>query len=313
MNLSAIEIRHLRYFVAVAENRSFRAAADRLHISQPPLTRQIQQLEDLLGTLLFERQPRGVELTPAGKLFFDDARNILTLTEQSLDRIRLASQGELGRLDIGVFGSAALDVVPRIIQSFRKRHPQVQIVLHNLDRSEQIKALHERRLVVGFNRFFSDEMGLQWEALLTERLHLAVPEGHAFARRSSVAFSEIENQPLILYPRVPRSGFIDHVMRMFHVRHLTAKVVQEVDDVVTAVALVAAGVGLSLVVDSACNLRLPGVVYVPLDEADRATFDLCMAHRSDDDSPLLRAFLAVARSREAIGRDTTVAPPAEAG
>lgn len=303
MNLGAIEIRHLRYFVAVAENHSFRAAAERLHVSQPPLTRQIQQLEELLGTQLFLRQPRGIELTAAGAIFFEDARNILTLAEQALDRIRLAGQGELGRLDVGVFGSAALDMVPRIIQSFRKLHPQVQIVLHNLDRGGQIKALNERRLTVGFNRFFGEEAGLEWEVVLTERLHLAVHSAHPFAQRESVAFSEIQGQPLILYPRTPRAGFIDHLMRMFHERKLVPTVVQEVDDVVTAVALVAAGVGLSLVVDSACNLSLPGVVYVPLREKDRATFNLCMIHRSDDDSPLLNAFLAVARSQRSSQKE----------
>nr|AMK59114.1 LysR-family transcriptional regulator [uncultured bacterium UPO41] len=298
MNLNSIEIRHLRYFVAVAESGTFRAAADRLHVSQPPLTRQIQQLEELLGTELFVRHPRGVALTAAGKLFFEDARNILTLTEQALDRVRLASQGELGRLDIGIFGSAALDVVPRIIQSFRKQHPQVQIVLHNIDRQGQIKALAERRITVGFNRFFSEEVGLVWETILTERLHLAVPAAHPFARQEKVALADVQGQPLILYPRASRGGFIDHLLRMFHQRNLTPNIVQEVDDVVTAVALVAAGAGLSLVVDSACNLNLPGVVYVPLREKDGAVFDLYMIHRDDDESPLLKAFLAVARAQK---------------
>ncbi len=296
MSINSIEIRHLRYFVAVADNLSFRAAASRLHVSQPPLTRQIQQLEELLGTELFVRQPRGVELTAAGQLFYEDARNILTLTEQALDRIRLAGQGELGRLDVGVFGSAALDTVPRIIQSFRKQHPHVQIVLHNLDRAGQIKALNERRLTVGFNRFFGEEIGLEWETILTERLHLAVPSAHPFSQRPRVALAELQDQPMVLYPRMARGGFIDHLMRLFHQRNLAPRVVQEVDDVVTAVALVAAGVGLSLVVDSVCNLNLPGVSYVPLSDKDRASFDLCMIHREGDESPLLRAFLSVARA-----------------
>lgn len=298
MNLSGIEIRHLRYFVAIAESRSFRAASERLHISQPPLTRQIQQLEELLDTQLFTRLPRGIDLTAAGQIFYEDARNILTLTEQALDRIRLAGRGELGRLDVGVFGSAALDVVPRIIQSFRKQYPQVQIALHNLDREGQIKALRERRLTVGFNRFFTEEIGLSWESILTERLHVAAPSAHPFATRDSVAFSEIQGQPLVLYPRAPRGGFIDHLLRMFHQRNLVPNIVQEVDDVVTAVALVAAGVGISLVVDSACNLNLPGVVYVPLQEKDRASFSLSMIHREDDASPLLKVFLAVARKQK---------------
>ncbi|CAM5477227.1 LysR family transcriptional regulator [Eoetvoesiella caeni] len=295
MNLSTIEMRHLRYFVGVAEAGSFRAAAERLHITQPPLTRQVQQLEEMLGTELFVRRSRGVELTAAGRMLLDDARNILILTEQALTRSQLAGRGELGRLDVGVFGSAGLDFVPRIIQDFRRLYPQVEVVLHSLDRDEQIKALSQRRLTVGFNRFFGDEIGLEWEVILTESMHVAVPALHPYAELKELAFSALEGQPLILYPRKPRPGFIDHLMRMFHTQNILPKVEQEVDDVVTAVALVAAGVGLCLVVDSACNLSLPGVVYVPLRKQDKATFNLCLIRRSDDHSPLLEAFIKVAR------------------
>lgn len=309
MNLAGIEMRHLRYFVGVAQAGSFRAAAERLHVTQPPLTRQVQQLEEMLATELFVRLPRGVELTAAGRTLLDDARNILALTEQALARSQRAGKGELGRLDLGVFGSAALDFVPRVIQDYRRLYPQVEVVLHNLDREAQIKALSERRLTIGFNRFFGDEIGLQWEVILTERLHMAVPAEHPYAKLREIAFSALQGEPLIFYPRKPRPGFIDHLLRMFHTQNLLPTVVQEVDDVVTAVALVAAGVGLSPVVDSACNLSLPGVVYVPLRKRDKATFNLCMIHRSDDASPLLHAFMEVARARRA-GKPTPALKPA---
>ena len=264
MNVNAIELRHLRYFVAVAQNGGLTSAAESLNITQPPLTRQIRQLEDLLETQLFVRQSRGMELTDAGKSLLEDARNILMLTEQALVRSRLAGLGKLGQLDVGVFGSVMLDIVPRIIQQFRKLHPEVEVVLHNLDRAGQIKALNERRLTVGFNRFFKEEPGLSWEVLLTENLHLAVHESHPFASRESVNFSEVDGQQLIMYPRKPRPGFIDHLLSMFHEQSVHPNILKEVDDVVTAVALVSAGVGLSFVVDSSCNLHLPGVVYVPI-------------------------------------------------
>ncbi len=295
MKLNAIEMRHLRYFVGVAEAGSFRAAAERLHITQPPLTRQVQQLEEMLGTDLFMRRSRGVELTVAGQMLLDDARNILALTEQALTRSRLAGKGELGRLDVGVFGSAALGVVPRIIQNFRRLYPQVEVVLHNMDREEQIKALSQRRLTVGFNRFFGDETGLEWEVILTESMHVAVPASHPYAELKEVAFTALHDQPLILYPRKPRPGFIDHLTRMFHTQSILPRIVQEVDDVVTSVALVAAGAGLCLVVDSACNLQLPGVVYVPLRQQDKTSFNLCLIRRSDDRTALLEAFINVAR------------------
>ncbi|MGH8516313.1 MAG: LysR family transcriptional regulator [Panacagrimonas sp.] len=295
MSLVGIEIRHLRYFVAVVEQRTFRAAALRLHVSQPPLTRQIQQLEDALGVKLLERSARGAEPTAAGKVFYQEARNLLSLAEQAVERTRLAGDGRLGRLDIGVFGSAVLGAIPRIVQKFRQTHPQVELVLHSLDRLGQIKALRERRIVVGFNRFFADEPDLRWEVIQTERMVVVVPEHHPLAGHPVLSLAEIGREPLILYPRTPRPGFIDLMMRMFHLRRITPHVSQEVDDMVTAVGLVASGFGLSLVTDSGTNLRVPGTVQIPLREADAATVDLCMIHRAEDDSPLLTEFLEVAR------------------
>ncbi len=291
-----IELRHLRYFVAVVECRSFRAAALRLHVSQPPLTRQVRQLEQALGVTLLLRKARGVEPTAAGAAFFAEAKNIIALAGQAAAQAHLTALGQLGRLDVGVFGSAILDIIPRIIQQFRALHPKVEIVLHNLDRVGQIRGLRERRLTVGFNRFFGDEPDLRWEVVRRERMHVALHRNHPLAGARSLALARIGDQPLILYPRTSRPSFIDRMLRLFHDRGITPRDVYEVDDVVTAVALVSSGQGVSLVTDSACNLRLPGVEYVPLRKADRAEFDLCMIYREDDDSPLLKAFLETARA-----------------
>jgi DNA-binding transcriptional LysR family regulator len=296
MSITGIEIRHLRYFVAVVEQRTFRAAALRLHVSQPPLTRQIQQLEDELGVKLLERSARGAEPTAAGKVFYQEARNLLTLAEQAAERTRLAGDGRLGRLDIGVFGSAVLGPIPRIVQRFRQTHPQVELVLHSLDRIGQIKALRERRLTVGFNRFFTEEPDLSWEVIQTERMVVVLPEAHPLAKRAVLSLAEISSEPLILYPRTPRPGFIDQMMRLFHQRHLTAHVSQEVDDLVTAMGLVASGFGLSLLTDSGRKLHVPGTIQVPLRKADAATVDLCVIWRRGDDSPLLAEFLQEARA-----------------
>lgn len=296
MSLSVIEFRHLRYFVAVVEQRGFRGAALRLHVSQPPLTRQIQQLEEALGVTLLLRKPRGVELTDAGRVFYEEARNILMLTEQAASRAQLAGQGQMGRLDVGIFGSAVFDAIPRIIQAFRSEFPKVEIVLHNLDRGAQLKALRERRLTVGFNRFFDDEPDLSWEVIQTERLNVALHHAHPLAKSAQLGLAQIGDQPMILYPRSPRPSFIEHVLKLFHKKGVMPQRIHEVDDVVTAVALVASGFGVSLVTDSACNLRLPGIVYLPLRPEDRASFDLSMIHRRDDESALLQSFLATART-----------------
>lgn len=296
MSLAGIELRHLRYFVAVVEQRTFRGAALRLHVSQPPLTRQIQQLEEALGVQLLERSSRGAEPTGAGQVFYAEARNLLTLAEQAAERTRLAGEGRLGRLDIGVFGSAVLGAIPQIVQRFRQSHPQVELVLHSLDRLGQVKALRERRIAVGFNRYFDDDPDLSWEVIQTEQMVVVVPARHALAGREVLSLAEIGSEPLILYPRTPRPGFIDQMMRMFHLRRITPNVRQEVDDMVTAVGLVASGFGLSLVTDSGRNLRVPGTVQIPLRKADQATVDLCMIHRREDDSPLLAEFLNEARA-----------------
>jgi len=303
MSLAAIEFRHLRYFVAVVEQRSFRGAALRLHVSQPPLTRQVQQLEEALGVQLLLRKPRGIEPTDAGQVFYEEARNILMLTEQAASRAQLAGHGQLGRLDVGIYGSAVFGAIPRIIQAFRDGYPKVEVVLHNLDRAGQIRALRERRLTVGFNRFFEDEPDLTWEVIQTERLNVALHHQHPLAASASITLGQLADQPMILYPRAPRPGFIEQALRLFHRKGVMPQSIQEVDDVVTAVALVASGFGLSLVTDSACNLKLPGIVYVPLRGEDQATFDLCMVHRSDDESAILLAFLSTVRSmRGALAR-----------
>lgn len=295
MTLGYMELRRLSYFVAVVEQKSFRAASLKLHLSQPPLTRQIQLLEEALGVQLLTRGPAGAEPTAAGLLFYDEARNLLALAEQAAERVRLAGQGRIGRLDVGVFGSAVLGAIPRVVREFRERYPRVEVTLHSLDREAQLRALRERRLTVGFNRFFTEEPDLHWEVIQTERMNVVLPAGHALAQRAQLGLTQIAREPLILYPRTPRPGFIDYLMGLFHARGVAPKQVQEVDDVLTATALVAGGLGLSLVTDSGRNLNVPGIVHRPLRAADRATVELCVIHRRDDEAPLLQAFLEVAR------------------
>lgn len=295
MNLHAIDFRHLRYFACVVEQGSFRAAAQRLHISQPPLTRQIQQIEEALGATLLIRKSRGVDVTAAGRVFYAEARNMLLLMEQAARRTKLVGDGQIGRLDIAVFGSAVFGAIPRIVRAFREQFPDVEVALHTMDRADQLKALRERRLTLGFNRFFEDEPELKWEAIQTERMNVAIHRSHRLAQRKILELADIASESLILYPRTPRPSFIEHMVKLFQRRKLVPRNIQEVDDVSTAVALVSSGFGLSLVTDSACNLRLPDVAYIPLAKEDRAVFDLCMIYREDDASALLKEFLRIAR------------------
>ncbi len=300
MSLSAIELRHLRYFVAVVEHGSFRGASLSLHVSQPPITRQVQQLEEALGVKLLVRKPRGAEPTDAGAAFFKDARMVLTLIETAANRASLTRDGRIGRLDIGIFGSAIFGAIPMIIHIFRQSRPLANVVLHNLNRSEQLQGLRDRRLDVGFNRFFGEEPDLVHESVHTERFHVALNRQHPLASRRQLGLADIEDQSLIVYPRSPRPGFIDQLLGEFHRKGLTPNVGHEVDDIGIAVSLVASGFGVSLVTDSGCNLRLPGVVYVPLKRSEGMTSELCMIHRADDDSALLQSFVDTVRSSKSI-------------
>lgn len=295
VNLSAIDLRHLRYFVAVVEQGSFRAAALKLHISQPPLTRQIQQLEGAAQATLLIRKPRGAELTEAGRVFYREARNILMLMDRAITHTHLTASGQVGRVDVGIFGSAVFGAIPRITRAFQNRYPRAEVALYTMGRVELLQALRERRLTVGFNRFFQREPDLTWERVQTERINVALDRTHPLASERVLSLAKIASAPLVLYPRAPRPSYIDHVLTLFRRRNLVPKQVLEVDDVPTAVALVASGIGLSLVPDSARSLQLPNVLYVPLDKKDHAVVDLCVIHRTDDDSALLGRFLEVVR------------------
>ena len=299
MNRAArnIELRHLRYFVTVVEFGSFRAAANHLHLSQPPLTRQIQHLEAEVHARLFQRKAKGVELTEAGRILYEEAKQILNRVDRAVTDTHLAGAGRMGQLNIGVFGSAIVSVIPQIIRQYRNAYPSVEIVMHNLDRQDQISALRENRIAVGFNRFFPELPDLAWEVVQTECLVIAVPSNHAFASREAITLRELIDEPLIFYPRViPRAGFSDFLMRTFQNRFNTVPhVVQEVTDAVTAVAFVSSGLGLSPVLESMRDLRLPGVAYVPLVEENRIEVDLCMIARRNNESPLLATFLDVTR------------------
>jgi len=151
-----MELRHLKNFIAVAEELSIGRAALRLHISQPPLTRQIQQLEADVGAQLLLRTPRGVELTDAGRAFVAEARNILALAEQATERAHKIGLGELGRIDVGIFGSGIFGIIPKMLLAYRQSYPGVNIVLHSMNKGEQVAALRQHRLNVGFNRLLQD-------------------------------------------------------------------------------------------------------------------------------------------------------------
>ena len=291
-----MDLRQLKYFIAVAEERNIGRAAARLHISQPPLTRQIQKMEGELSAVLFERSSRGVELTQAGELFLVEARNICSLLEQSIERTKRAGEGKQGRLDIAIFGSGILDTIPKLLLFFRQRHPDVKIVLHTMEKGQQIQALRQRRISLGFNRMLTPMPDISTELVNTERLLLAINTGDPQASLKAVPFQALADNPIVVFPTGTRPNFVDKVLSLCRNAGFEPDIAQEVGDAVTGVALVASGFGICLVPESTTRLKIPGVAYRPiLDAPPNATVDLSCIFRADDRTPLLRVFLDTLR------------------
>ncbi len=290
-----MDLKLMRYFLAVAEERNFTRAARRLHMAQPPLTRQIRALEEDIGTPLFTRTGKGVELTGAGQALLDEVPNLLALAQRAKEKAALAGEGQSGRLDIGIFGSGVLDVIPRILARFHGERPEVKIVLHSLTKTEQIAAMRERRIGVGFNRLVPPEDDLVVEEVLRESMTVALPAQHPLAKKAAVAIPDLSDQPLILYPRLPIAGLAQQVMQAFSREKSVLRVEQEVEDVLTAIALVAGGFGACVTTASTASLKLPGVVYRPLVSKHLREIELSCLYRASDESPLLAAFVAVVR------------------
>ena len=290
-----MNLRHLKYFIAVAQELNFGRASTLLHISQPPLTRQIQQLEEEMGVQLFIRTPKGVELTQAGESFLHEALNIQSLVEQATERTQRVGQGKLGRMDVGIFGSGILNSIPQLLLRFRNKYPDVRLVLHSMQKGEQIEALRQRRITIGFNRMFETFPDLVTELVTTEQLYVAVNTSHPFATCESVEIRQLEHHPMVLFPAGLRPNFVDKVMDLCQREGFIPQISQSVGDAVTGVALVSSGFGICIVPESATTLKFPDVVYIAFKNAPNATIDLSCIYRKDDQSEILSAFLEVIR------------------
>lgn len=295
MGAPTVEMRQLRYFVAVAEERNLSRAAVRLNLSQPPLTRQMRQLENDLGARLFERNSRGVELTEAGSLFLDDARNILDMSARAAARARSAHEGQIGRLDVAVFGSVMFDRLPRLLARFRATHAGVELVFHTMNKGDQIEALRQGRIHVGFSRLTSSYADMASVMLQHERLFVALPEGHVLLDRKQLRVKDLAGHPLVLFASGPRPNFTDVVFSLFERVGLRPTLGQTVEDAVTGVALVAAGFGACMVPESASYVRVPGVEFRPLSQASNRLLDVNCIYRQADRSAVTAEFVRMVR------------------
>ena len=284
-----MELRHLRYFLAVAEELHFGRAASRIHIAQPPLSKQIQQLEKELGIELFKRTRRSVQLTEAGKVFQREAYKAIECLENGILKAQLASRGEAGWLSIGFIGSSTYNVLPSLLREFRRKYADVDLVLQEIQSSEQNQALREQRIHVSFARFPKMEKGLIFETIYKEHLVVALPASHHLNRKKSLKLSDLANEPFILFPHPP-SAHAENTIQIFTNENLSPQIVQTVEEMHTALGLVAAGIGLTLVPSSMQNTQRKAIAYLNLAKPE-IVLELKMGYREDETSPVLKKFI----------------------
>lgn len=289
-----MEMRQLKYFVAVAEERSFGRAAKRLHMSQPPLSTQIKGLEEELGVKLLDRSTRRVDLTDSGRTFLVRAREILSAVEEAGAEARGAGLGVRGRLEIGFVSSATLSLLPPALRLFRERFGEVELDLRELASVEQLEALYEGEIRVGLVRLPLRAPEIRLEPILREPLLVALPIGHPLEDRGSITLEEVAELPLIFFQRRLEPGSHDQIVELLGRVGALPKVAQYSVHLQTVIGLVASGIGIAILAESARRMNREGVVYRPLDTPD-ATSWLGLAWLERDKSPLVENFVGVVR------------------
>jgi len=296
-----MDIRQLRYFIAAAEEGHLGRAAERLHLSQPALTRQIQLMESAVGAELFVRTPRGMALTPIGETMLTDARDIVRTMQQAIDRAQRAARGELGSIDIGVFGTACFDYVPRLLTHLRRERPNVGFALHYMPPERLVAALRRGQLLVMFERLWIEEPDIATIVAAREPAVVALHEDHPLAQQTAVEASSLASEPLIIGRHsTHRQGSL----KLCRDHGFEPKVLRESDNMTVSVMLVAAGMGSCIVPLSVANLHVPGVVYRPLLSHMDVSMKVYGYYLMDERSPLLRVALEAIAALSTLARAT---------
>lgn len=293
----AIELRHLRYFITVAEEGHITRAADRLGMQQPPLSQQIKALEQLLGAQLFRRKARGVDLTDAGRSLLDDARGVFAQLDRAVETTRRTARGEEGRICVGVTPTAPFHpFVPQVIRGFRQSYPLVTLTLEE-GLSQDLLRLQNDRIDVAFVRSrVADAQGLTVTSLFEEPMWVALPRGHSLIAKDpgALRLKQLANESFVLYGP-PGSGIHDATIAACHQAGFSPRIGQLAPRITSTLGLVAAGLGISLVPESMRCIKLDGVSYQPLKGAVQPKAVLNLVSRRGDPSAVVRHFVQVVR------------------
>ncbi|MDQ5986832.1 MAG: Hca operon transcriptional activator HcaR [Syntrophus sp. SKADARSKE-3] len=290
-----MELRHLTYFIAVAEELHFSRAAKRLNISQPPLSQQIRQLEEEIGVRLFNRTKRRVEITPAGLVFLAESRRIISMSEEAVRRTIRADKGEIGHLAVGFIGSANYSVLPQVIREFRRRFQDVELSLTEMNTSQQLEAFHDGRIQVGFLRPPQgiEDKGVSVEPVFREPLVAVMPRNHPLQGENALSLRLLSKESFIMIPRQRGPGFFDYIIALCQHEGFSPYIVLEASQFHTIIGLVAAEIGIAIMPASMQRSGFEGVGFRTI--AGGAETVLNMAWVTNNQSKVLKNFLDVAR------------------
>lgn len=295
------ELAQLRCFTTVATELNFRRAAERLNMTQPPLSRQIQLLEHHLGVALFTRSTRSVALTAAGRAFFIEAQNLLERAQQAAASAKRFAEGDIGSVTISFVGSAVYEFLPKVIAEARLKQPHVKISLEEMNTYQQHEAMRARRIDLGIVRSPLLQPGFATECLVREPFVLAVPSSHRLASAESVAVSDLDGEPFLMYSHAAYPPFNELLTGMFRSARVAPQYVQWLGSSLTILALVNAGMGLALVPRCAASVVFKGVTFRDIDLGEGVQSELHLIWRSDNDNPAFTMLLDAIRGAVAGG------------
>jgi DNA-binding transcriptional LysR family regulator len=289
------ELAQLRCFTTVATELNFRRAAERLNMTQPPLSRQIQLLEHHLGVALFTRTTRSVALTAAGRAFFIEAQNLLDRAQQAAASAKRFAEGDIGSVTISFVGSAVYEFLPKVIAEARLKQPHVKISLEEMNTYQQHEAMRARRIDLGIVRSPLLQPGFATECLVREPFLLAVPSSHRLATADTVAVTDLDAEPFLMYSHAAYPPFNELLTGMFRSARVAPQYVQWLGSSLTILALVNAGMGLALVPRCAASVVFKGVTFRDIDLGEGVQSELHLIWRSDNDNPAFSMLLDAIR------------------
>jgi DNA-binding transcriptional LysR family regulator len=282
-----MELRHLRYFVAVAEELHFRRAAQILHVAQPALSHQIKQLEEEIGAPLFHRGQHKIQLTAAGKVFYDKAQVILRDLTRAVRDVRAVEQGETGSISMGFVSTAAISILPNLLAHIREEMPTAEVVLKALAPNEQIDSLYRNTIDIGFFHAVLHEPAFDSLVVGRDRIMVALPKGNKLSRKKVIHLRDLAEETVIMPARHATVGYYESVRAAYQAAGIQPHRIHHSGQIQTGLLLVGAGLGVSLVPETWRSAQFAGVVYKPL-SSNLAPFDLLAVWRRDNPSAVLR-------------------------